>query len=149
MIFSIIDSDDPLSEGDFAQAQAKMGVELPDDLRKFFSWANGGRPSKRLFISDNDGFLVDYFLPLAQTREGPECDVVSIFKIWRAVGTSETLHKSIPIAYDTVGDNLLYSLDEKTFGAIFYSRADAEPENRVRHLCGSLEEFLLGLQEWS
>lgn len=144
----MIDGDASLTEDDLDRAEAQLGIPLPIDLRSFYLRTNGGRPEKRLFRRNEDGFLVHYFLPLIADDRRLD-DVVENFRIWEAVGPSETLSRSIPIAYDEAGNNLLYSLDPRSHGAIFATRADADSDRQVRYLCGSLDQFLAELRVWS
>jgi len=145
----MIDSNSPLTEDDVSRAEIELGLQLPGDLRSFYLKHNGGRPERRLFLRGDEGFLVEYFLPLVTESHKPGGSVISNFEIWQSVGASETLPQAIPIAFDSVGGNLLYSLDSKSRGAIFCTRSDSAPADRIRFLCPSLEEFLDGLQEWS
>lgn len=130
---------------EIALVEEQLGFAMPDDLRAFFLGLNDRDPNLRFFLRDEKGFLVSYFLPMSNPEKTAKGDIVEAFKIWQAVGVSDALSRSIPIAADPCGNYLLYSLDELSLGAIYAVNQDAEPPDDIFYLCGSLAEFLAHL----
>ncbi|MFJ9844849.1 SMI1/KNR4 family protein [Kitasatospora sp. NPDC101155] len=131
-----------LTLADIRDVEQAIGVSLPEDLRRHYLWGNGGFAIRSEFILPERGLEYDVAewdsMKYLRSAEG-----VLFEDTYRRLVRDRKLipDQLIPFAVNGGGD--FFCMDRATQGIVFYVMDYcAEPEVAIRHLTGSLREFL-------
>ncbi len=128
---------DGASSADISSVEARIGAQLPKELRDLFRVCARGYPDDNFFENGMIEVSIGYILPL---REDSKLENLSrIHRVLRDV--HQFPEGLIPFAYDT-GNADLFCLEIGS-GKVVYWHHDIGCETQV--VCSSLQEFLDGL----
>lgn len=133
-----------LTQEELCRLETEAEFSLPSDLRKFYAQHNGGIPEKKKFSKNELLYSVHKFIPiLSQAGE----DLKTIYS--EMVLEDNVFHiNCIPFAIDEGGEYFLYSMDEESFGKIFFFDSDYfdDPDESLILLSDSFTDFLTSLR---
>jgi hypothetical protein len=140
---TIVSSGPSVLASDLDEAERSMGLALPEDLRRHYLAANGGRPIPNAFFRNGEAYCVHQFFPVKHGRKGEFLE--DVFRMSREYLPAT----AIPIAIDAGGDFFVYSEEADSMGSIWFHRSDYfnDPSRAMVKLADSLAEFLNGLTE--
>ncbi len=127
-----------LTEHDIAQLEQRLGLTIPQDLRKFYLDANGGAIQPDSFEKDGEFYTVQYILPIVGPKDGLEASYATLLE------DGILSPDLIPFADDPNGDYFVYSVSSDTFGEVQFLQTEYynDPERLIIPLASSLKEFL-------
>jgi hypothetical protein len=128
------------TDAEVTEAERRLGVTFPDDLKSLLITCGGGRPQNDYYHSrqNNIEVSVGYVLP---ARDGRVRGIVSECLSYRK--THQLSPTLLPFAYDTGNANPM-CLDLASGEVVYWLHDD--PSDRVRKVAPTLKEFLSGLK---
>ena len=151
MALAIVESHPAVSDTELDALQKRLGIELPEDYRRFLCEHNGGRPVPKTF-SFVEGKAptqsnVAWFLAVYDGRGENFEMTFRTFKV-RSRRLPENL---VPMARDPFGNLICMSFSGTDKGAIYFWDHEKETRKADYRNCyliaKSLEEFLSSLHE--
>lgn len=141
----ISDPGERLSEADLSVVEGALGIQFPEQIRRFYLTNNGGVPERALFRNDNADFLVNEFLPIKYGQPGLRLE--DIYRLLKRRVENPFPSYLVPFGSDPGGDLLCFSLRPTELGAIYGYRSEYydKEEEAVVLLAPTLAEFLEGL----
>lgn len=140
----ILDSNPSIGNEDLCELEERFGFVFPDDMRRFYLLANGGRPVPNLFPKNGEYFSVHEFLPIKHGMHGELFEDTYADLIEDGDFFSRP---SFPFATDSGVDYFYCNLEPGKVGEIWFYQSDYfdDPSRAVVHLAGSLDEFMRAL----
>ncbi|WP_158502293.1 SMI1/KNR4 family protein [Vitiosangium sp. GDMCC 1.1324] len=127
-----------------------IGVELPEQYKRFFLEHNGGSPRPPEFLFQREGEdpqegIVAWFLAI---HDGPHENILRFFKMFQGRIPADT----VSIARDPGGDLILLGIRGPLRGKVFFWTSELETDDgtptepeMLYHVADSFDEFLKSL----
>jgi hypothetical protein len=128
MTFKLTDKGPRLDERRVAAFEARTGLRLPAEYRRFLLRTNGGTPAPEVgfaFVEDGkpSESVLDQFYVLKANADEPNLDEA----IETFVEPGRMPRHLLPVAYDQFGNQLCLSLGESDYGAVYFWNHEREP----------------------
>jgi cell wall assembly regulator SMI1 len=117
----ILDTKPSVSDADISRVEMALAFSFPEDLKKHYLRANGGRPVPNLLPKGDEHFAVHEFLPILHGIVGARFEDTYRDLVLDSKFFPKNL---VPFAIDAGGDYFCYSLEPRTFGQIFFYHSD-------------------------
>jgi len=135
------------SESAIRDFEARLGVVLPEDYRRFLATVNGGRPKPRNFDAANgdDGSLVHFFFTL--DPDAPHYQLTRKIETY----TGRVPDRLLPIGCDDFGNLVLLDVGGAKPGAVYFwdherENPDGDPYwDNISTVASSFTEFVNSL----
>jgi hypothetical protein len=136
----------PLSELDIKRVENRLGIRLPQDLKKHYLLHNGGSPRPEFFVKDGEAYDVDCFYPMNTGAEGRSFERTYVMMVDQ---TPQFPRGYIPFADTTGAGFFMYSVNPESFGSIMFNQPEyyGDDERYVLFLAPTLKEFIGSLTE--
>lgn len=115
----------PASETSLEAIEARIGVKLPDEYRAFLLQSNGGSFARHIVVLPDGGgrTVLNYMLGTA----GGSYDIMTDYDDLRSMDRIPVA--SLPIADDPGGNLFIVSLEQQTYGSIYFWDHEQEPSD--------------------
>lgn len=136
-------SQGPAHPGAIEQVESRLGIELPQDYRRFLQTTNGGVP-KSNFLPPEANASARYLYSAGPNDDEYLEDLESIAHLYSADGEvdDETLPGFLPIGEDDGSNLVCLKVTGEDYGAVyFWSHEMSEPEQAYTRIADSFEEF--------
>lgn len=139
------EAEDALSDADFVVVEQALGLSLPADLREFYALRDGGRPSRPIYLDEDED---DYEVKTFYRMKHKVMHEPLVHETYRRLAVEKLLlpTRLIPFAADSGGN--LYCMDVECSDIWFWCADDCEPgdpEAAVTRIADKLAVFIDGL----
>jgi hypothetical protein len=135
MRMEFVDSEQPVTKERIKDIERVVGVELPEQYKKFLLEHNGGSPRSPEFIFRREGEepqegIVAWFLAI---HDGPHENFLKFFKMFQGRIPNDT----VSIARDPGGELILLGIRGPLHGKVFFWTSELETTRQRSRRCST------------
>jgi SMI1 / KNR4 family (SUKH-1) len=128
------------SEAEFEHFKNELGFEFPAELKEHYRKYDGGGPDPANFLFQGEYYCLNEFFPFGDFEY--HTDILKAYKWW-AIEDNFIRRTDIPFGSAPGGDLFLYSVEEVTYGKIFFAvGADYGSGDHIFKLADSFAELM-------